>query len=122
VRLEPRYRNLKEFLIYGARYVFPVEHGGPTRGTVTAEAAAPLVKHFPELFALPPVWPDPKGAVRGLAFSPLYKSVPEAARRDPKLHELLALVDAIRDGRAREREIAVRELTASIDAAQVGAP
>ncbi len=35
--------------------------------------------------------------------------------RDPKLYELLALVDAIREGRAREREIAIRELTAKID-------
>ena len=33
--------------------------------------------------------------------------------------ELLALVDAIREGRAREREIAIRELTARIDAGQV---
>jgi hypothetical protein len=33
-----------------------------------------------------------------------------AALRDDKLYELLALVDAIRDGRAREREIAAREL------------
>jgi hypothetical protein len=48
-------------------------------------------------------------------FSPLYKNVPEAARRDPKLYELLALVDAIRDGRAREREIAIDELKARID-------
>jgi hypothetical protein len=35
--------------------------------------------------------------------------------RDPKLHELLALVDAIREGRAREREIAIQELTKRID-------
>ena len=38
-----------------------------------------------------------------------------AALQDPRLYELLALVDAIRDGRAREREIAVRELTSRID-------
>jgi hypothetical protein len=30
--------------------------------------------------------------------------------RDPLLHELLALVDAIREGRARERKLAEREL------------
>jgi len=35
--------------------------------------------------------------------------------KDPKLYELLALVDAIRAGRAREREIAARELSARID-------
>jgi hypothetical protein len=41
---------------------------------------------------------------------PLYSSVPEAALRDTKLHELLALTDALRVGRAREREIAIFEL------------
>jgi hypothetical protein len=54
----------------------------------------------------PPVWPDANGDVRGESFAPLYKSVPVAARKDPKLYELLALVDAIRGGRARERELA----------------
>jgi hypothetical protein len=37
--------------------------------------------------------------------------VPKAARRDPVLYELLALVDALRDGRARERRMAERELS-----------
>jgi hypothetical protein len=34
-----------------------------------------------------------------------------AALKDPALHQLLALVDALRVGRAREREIANGELT-----------
>jgi hypothetical protein len=37
------------------------------------------------------------------------------AQRDEKFYELLALVDAIRDGRARESEIAIRELSSRID-------
>jgi hypothetical protein len=112
----PNRSNLKEFLIHGAKYAFPVERGGPTRGIPTAEAAPPLQQHFSQDFPLPPVWPYAEGLVRGNAFSPLYKNVPEAALRDPKLYELLALVDAIRDGRAREREIAIQELSARIDA------
>lgn len=111
----PNRSNLKEFLIHGVKYAFPVERGGPTRGIPTAEAAAPLNRHFPQDFALQPVWPDAEGSVRGIEFSPLYKNVPAAALRDPKLYELLALVDAIREGRAREREIAIHELTARID-------
>ncbi len=110
--------NLKEFLIHGVKYAFPVEHGGATRGIPTAAAASPLNQHFPqEGFPLPPVWPYADGSVRGLEFSPLYDNVPQAALRDSKLYELLALVDAIREGRAREREIAIRELTVRIDAA-----
>lgn len=115
VLFEPQRNNLKEFLIHGVKYVFPVERGGPTRGIPTAEAAPPLSGHFDKDLPLPPVWPHAEGSVRGLAFSPLYKNVPQAALRDAKLYELLALVDVIREGRARERDIAIRELTARID-------
>src|SRR5579859_5184447 len=111
----PNNSNLKEFLIHGVKYSFPVERAGATRGTPTAEAAPPLNQILAQDFPLPPVWPNPAGLVRGIAFSPLYKNVPQAAARDPHLYELLALVDAIREGRAREREIAIRELTARID-------
>jgi hypothetical protein len=113
--LWPISSNLKEFLIHGVKYVFPVERGGPTRGLPTAVAVSPLDKHFPRDFQLPPVWPHPAGPLQGIAFSPLYKNVPQAALKDPKLYELLALVDAIREGRAREREIAIKELSARID-------
>jgi hypothetical protein len=115
VLFEPRLNNLKEFLIHGVKYSFPVIRGGMTRGLPTAEGASPLREHFSDSSAPPPVWPCADGTVRGVAFSPLYNNVPTAALRDPKLYELLALVDAIREGRAREREIAIRELTARID-------
>jgi len=110
----PNRGNLKEFLIHGVKYAFPAQRGGLTRGVPTAEGAPPLSKHLlPAPF--PPVWPLSEGSVRGTEFSPLYKNEPKAALRDPRLYELLALVDAIRDGRSREREIAVRELTSRID-------
>lgn len=114
-RFWPNRENLKEFLIHGVKYAFPVHRGGLVRGIPTAHAAPPLNQQIAESSDPPPVWPDAEGSVRGVEFSPLYKNVPTAARRDPKLYELLALVDAIRDGRAREREIAIRELTARID-------
>ena len=63
---------------------------------------------------LPPVWPDPEGTVRGEELRPLYRSAPAAARRDPALYELLALVDAVRAGRPRERKLAVAELEARL--------
>ncbi len=58
----------------------------------------------------PPVWPDVEGGIRGIGFSPLHKSVPRAAQHDSKLYDLLALVDMIRGGRARERAVAIKEL------------
>jgi hypothetical protein len=69
---EPQRNNLKEFLIHGVKYAFPVERGGATRGVPTAEAAPPLNHHFGQDSPLPPVWPHAEGLVRGIAFSPLY--------------------------------------------------
>lgn len=41
----------------------------------------------------------------GIAFEPLYKAAPGAAMRDPAFYECLAVADALRDGRARQREV-----------------
>jgi len=109
--ITPHIRNLEEFLIHGLKYVFVPELGQPSRGMPTGYAAPPLAQHFSSSSEPPPVWPDPEGTVRGTAFSPLYKLAPQAARSDPALYELLALVDAIRGGRARERALAAKELS-----------
>jgi len=42
--------------------------------------------------------------------APLYKNVPVAAKNDRLLHEYLALADALRVGRARERALAKEEI------------
>jgi hypothetical protein len=47
---------------------------------------------------------------RRIALTPLDPRVPDAVRRDKSLGELLALVDAIRIGGARERGLAAKEL------------
>jgi hypothetical protein len=105
------YRNaLTEFLIHGVRYAYPPHRGGLTRGVPTGYAAPPLARQFSSVQGDPPVWPTPEGRVRGYEFSPLYPSVPKAAAGDIRLYELLALVDAIRDGRAREAGLAADEL------------
>lgn len=114
----PSYAALEEFLIHGVRYAFPVEERAMTRGMPTAWAAPPLVDQLAAAAdALPPVWPDPHGEVRGVAVEPLYRSVPQAARRDRALYELLTLVDAIRIGRARERNLAENLLRSRLQAA-----
>ena len=110
----PVKRNLLEFLIHGVKYAYPPDRGGITRGIATSYAAQPLKELITQPDEPPPVWPDPEGQVRGYEFSPLYSSVPHACKVDPKLYELLALVDAIRDGRARERKIAIKEIQSRI--------
>ena len=109
--ISPNHRNLLEFLVYGLRYVFPPERGELTRGIATAYAAEPLAQHFAGSTEPAPIWPDAEGDIRGLTLKPLYKSAPFAATNDAQLYELLALVDAIRIGRAREKQWAIRELT-----------
>lgn len=106
----PNIRNLEEFLVHGLKYVFVPQRGEMTRGVPTAHAAPPLAESFVSDTEPPPVWPYSDGSVRGMTFSPLYKSAPRAAQADPALYELLVLTDAIRGGRAREREMAIREL------------
>jgi hypothetical protein len=100
--------SLFEFLQYGLRYVFPQKPGPVVRGVPTSHSAHPLKEYIQSTENY--VWPYGKGTVRGHSIIPLYPSVPEAALKDEKLHELLALTDALRVGRAREKEIAVIEL------------
>lgn len=99
-----------EFLLHGVQYAYPPDYGGLTRGMPTGYAAAPLNKVILGSSEPPPVWPYEEGEVRGVAFEPLYPTVPKAAAQDPNLYEMLALVDAIRGGRARERNLASTEL------------
>jgi hypothetical protein len=101
---------LEEFLVHGVKYAFPPDRGESSRGMLTGYASPFLANRIAPTDEQPPVWPDPDGTAKGYAFSPLYKSVPKAAAADIRLYELLALLDAIRDGRARERDLAVKDI------------
>lgn len=105
---------LRNFLVHGVRHAFPARPKEVTRGVPTAWAAPTMASKMGVSDQLPPVWPDPDGKVQGSAVEPLYPSVPGAARRNPELYELLALVDAIRIGRARERNLAEKEIAARL--------
>jgi hypothetical protein len=108
--IRPQISNLSEFLSHGIQYVFGVEKGELNRGMPTSYAAPPMNSYFVADGEPPPVWPDSEGEVRGMSFSPLYKSAPNAAKKDSELYELLVLIDGIRGGRARERNFAREEL------------
>ena len=110
-RVTPAIRSLEEFVTHGIRYVYVPDLGEITRGMPTLHAGPPLSRMIVPSTDPSPVWPDPEGSVRGQSFSPLYKSVPKAARQDLQLYELLVLIDAIRGGRTREREIAIKEIS-----------
>lgn len=99
---------LMEFLQYGIAYAFPQRPGPIVRGVPTAHSAPPLNHYIKSEEAY--VWPSIKGKVKGQGIGPLYPSAVEAALEDPRMHEFLALIDALRVGRAREKEIALAEL------------
>jgi hypothetical protein len=101
----------EEFLFHGVPYAFPASLGGPTRGVPTAYAAPPLQSQLAGSDGSSiPVWPDAEGNARGFAIEPLHPSAPKAARSDPEFYEALALIDALRDGQVRGRQLAREEL------------
>ncbi len=101
-----------EFLQHGISYVFPQKPGAMVRGVPTAHSALPLNKII--LSQENYVWPSAKGKIRGQSIIPLFPTVPDAAVKDSQLHELLSLVDALRIGKVRERNLALTELTKRI--------
>lgn len=102
-----------EFLVHGLRVVFPVQPGGIARGIPTAWSTAPLAKAFPD--ASPVVWASENGTLRGESIAPLYRSAAQAAANSASFHELLALTDALRIGRAREVNLATQHLQRKFD-------
>lgn len=118
--LDHRRANLaqaEEFLVHAVKYLFPPERGGETRGVPTAWASAPLVDRLAPDTSLPPVWPDPHGELRGIAVKPLHPHAAKLARRDPRLGERMALVDALRMGDARTRALAAELLARNLASA-----
>lgn len=101
---------LFEFAVHGVRYAFPAVMGKPARGVPTAFGAPPLSVEILSAPGEAPVWPHAQGTARGPSLEPLGHGAPDAALADPALHELLALQDALRMGRARERTLAARYL------------
>lgn len=113
---QPMKRALAEFLIHGLKYVYPGKLGALGRGTVTAQSHESLGKRLAGSDDEKIVWPDPEGKDRGQVLAPLYPSVPFAARKDPELHEWLALIDAVRIGSVRVQKVTVDRITKKIEA------
>jgi hypothetical protein len=101
-------QSFLEFLEYGFKYVFPAQPGPIVRGLPTAHSAPPLTKLIQSEESY--VWPDAIGDHRGQVIEPLHPGVIKAVKIDSALYELLSLIDAIRIGKTREQQIAIKEL------------
>jgi hypothetical protein len=111
-------KALYEFIIYGLKYVFPARAGELTRGIATAFAAPVLKDKLLSAGEYQLVWPDARGKTKGLAVEPLFKSATFAAKKDPEMYALLALVDAIRLGQPRESNLASAMLKDRLEASR----
>ncbi|MFI4956285.1 MAG: hypothetical protein ACHQAX_03650 [Gammaproteobacteria bacterium] len=108
-QLYPNIDAAEEFLVSGLKFFFPGKLGEYTRGTPTA-VGAPIFQDKIVLGDDPlPVWPDAMGAKRGVALAPIHPAIPQALKETPDklFYELLVIIDTIRSGKARERNIAV---------------
>lgn len=102
---------LEEFLIHGIFYVFPAHHGPVLRGMPTGAAGPPLKDIMSqESLKWPPVWSDHLGMAQGYSIAPLHPRAADLAREDEKLYELMAIVDTLREGRPREKKLAIDAL------------
>ncbi len=104
---------LANLLINGIRHLIPGKLGARAHGLPTAWGHRGAFHALVYGAAEPPVW-DSAGKeskakdqeTDGVAVEPLHERVPYAAARDAKLYEILAAIDALRVGRAREMEMA----------------
>ena len=107
----PNRRNLHNFIIHGLKFVYPANPGAMTRGLPTAFAAPPLRNLLISGGNYIYVWPYASAKTMGQSVEPLFKTVPEAVKKDDRLYEYLALVDAIRLGNQRETGLATERLS-----------
>lgn len=102
------YPNLIEFLIHGFKYTFPGKIKEKTMGIPTAYSAPVFFNHIvsDELI----VWPHQEGQKEGSSLEPIHQVVPKIALSNPKMYDMLSLLDALRIGRIREIEFATLKI------------
>jgi hypothetical protein len=102
---------LRDCFEHAARWLAPARIGDFELGLPTAYALPAMASSLladEDLMVMPLA----HGPMRGRAVNPIHPAAPGAAQRDPALHELLALVDVFRIGRARDRQVAAEKLAA----------
>jgi hypothetical protein len=99
--------HFEEFAIHALRFIAPVQLGALVPGVPAAWAVEPMAGAIRSSGdEPPPVWPYASGRVRGQAIEPLHPSAPEAVEGWPELGEIMALLDSLRAGDSRVRQVA----------------
>lgn len=105
----------EEFLVGAVQFGFPPIWGPVCKGVPTAWSAEPLSSQLHVSPGDHVVWPTPDGRRKGRSLQPLHPVLPELSRSNKQVYRWVTLVDAVRAGRAREREIAADLIHALID-------
>lgn len=90
--------------MHGLRYSFPAVLGPEREGVPTSTThgdVARLVNGAADAQSV--VWTQEGAVTRGASLVPLFPGVLEVASRDARMHEMLAMVDAVRSGNERVR-------------------
>ena len=100
-------RKLFELVTVAVPQVYYAIRGSVELGVPAAMHADSLKGVFPPSGrVIPLVWPCATGTVKGESLLPLYPTVPRAIQHDLDLHRLLALIDVVRVGDAKDRRLA----------------
>lgn len=99
---------LLEFLEHGVKYAFPAVPGARVRGVATAHAGPVLRDAIIAEDAF--VWPSADGESIGPSVEPLLPKAALLSKTQPAFYAILSAVDALRVGRARERNLAMNFL------------
>jgi len=108
-QLEVSRRRLLDLLTLGVPQIYYATKGPLCLGVPTSVYAPCHEKRF-SVGSVPLVWPHATGSVRGESLLPLYPTVPRAVQHDPKLYEMMSLVDVVRTTEPKERKLAVEFL------------
>lgn len=105
--------NLKalfNLIQYAFPYFYPIRQTGLAYGMRTCFSAPILADEILSAGDTLYVWPIESGDTFGIGIEPIYKSVAFAASHDKYIYDCFALIDAIRMGNSRERNVALNLL------------
>ena len=104
----PSNELLLQFLVHGVPFAFPPVLGVEIVGVPTGHSS-PIFRGIvdsPDVF----VWPDADGSARGRSLIPLFPGAAALPGLNPPLYDMLSLIDALRTGTTRVRNVSIRLL------------
>ncbi|RYZ90280.1 MAG: hypothetical protein EOP04_04380 [Proteobacteria bacterium] len=107
--------SLYDFLAHGVKYVFPGKLGKSVQGIPAAWGVlGGISDSSPPVWEIPSEEARPSSVQRGRALNPIHKSALNLASVNAKARSLIAAIDSVRVGKAREmnlgRDILKKEL------------